>query len=181
MSKPRQPELDWQKYTSLTLATRLHERTARGSDAECWEWQGCRDKKGYGRIGGGADAISKSSLLTNRVAWALANNAAPPSDMLVIHSCDNPPCVNPAHLSLGDAKENTRQMMERERNGFNPSIGERNGNSKLTSEDVFYIKTALSRGIPGAAIGRCFGVKKETINSIARGLTWRSITIGDKN
>lgn len=124
---------------------------------------------------------SPKAAFSTSGAWALANNAVPPSDMLVIHSCDNPPCVNPAHLSLGDAKENTRQMMERERNGFSPSIGERNGNSKLTSEDVFYIKTALSRGISGAAVGRCFGVKKETISSIARGLTWRSITIGDKN
>lgn len=86
---------------------------------ECWEWNGCRLTSGYGR-----KAINCEDFSTHRLAlsWARWNGDGDwkkmiPGGMLVCHRCDNPPCVNPAHLFLGDRADNHRDMIEKGRQG----------------------------------------------------------------
>ena len=66
----------------------------------CWLWQGKPNTSGYGTI---RDGGRKHRV--HRIAWEWANGPIP-DGMLVLHSCDTPRCVNPAHLSLGTVRDN---------------------------------------------------------------------------
>lgn len=89
-----------------------------GPDA-CWLWTGGKDRHGYGRFFIAKKPASLNSAKAHRVAFCLANErhlAGMAAGMLeVAHSCDNPGCVNPAHLSAVLHRENVRQMHERGR------------------------------------------------------------------
>lgn len=76
---------------------------------DCWEWNGWRTADGYGqRIRHGR----RQRL--HRVAYEWANGPIP-SGLFVLHSCDNPPCVNPRHLRVGTNQENIRESVEKGR------------------------------------------------------------------
>ena len=76
---------------------------------ECWPWTGCRTKRGYGRI-----AYQGGVENAHRLAWILSGGDDP-SGLEVRHRCDNPPCVNVAHLQLGTHLENMQDIWRRGR------------------------------------------------------------------
>lgn len=79
----------------------------------CHVWAGSQDKQGYGWIG-----IQGRTRKAHRIAYELAHGlpiGSLRSDQFVCHSCDNPPCINPDHLWLGDARANTDDMMAKGR------------------------------------------------------------------
>lgn len=72
----------------------------------CWVWIAAKTENGYGRIGLGKrdDGVERA----HRVSWILANGSIP-NDLWVLHKCDNPECVRPEHLFLGN---NTINMID---------------------------------------------------------------------
>jgi len=76
----------------------------------CWPWKAGVNQWGYGRIW---VRELQSAVAAPRVMWFLRHGEWPKLD--VLHSCDNPPCVNPAHLSEGTAQENGLQCVARGR------------------------------------------------------------------
>jgi hypothetical protein len=88
-----------------------------------------------------------------------------PEGMLVCHKCDNPPCCNPAHLFLGDVRDNSADMVQKGRS----THGERHGNAKLSDADVAVVRAALAGGMTGRALADWFGVSEATISMYKSG------------
>lgn len=75
---------------------------------DCWPWTRSTDSRGYGSLG-----RNGKTARAHVVAYELYNGA--PAANHVLHSCDNPPCCNPAHLRDGTHAENMREAKERGR------------------------------------------------------------------
>ena len=105
------------------------------STSGCWDWQLSRYAGGYGRI-----SIGKQKQdYAHRVSYRVYHGEIP-KGMVVRHSCDNPRCCNPEHLSLGTQRDNVHDCISRGRNHYPPiARGEANHKTKLTAEDVKYI------------------------------------------
>jgi len=140
----------------------------RGLD-ECWPWTAAISGNGYGsfKLGGKPQTSS-------RVAW-LASYGRPAGDNMVLHKCDNRPCCNPAHLYLGDVKQNSRDMVERGRTRNTVMFGEANPRSKLTNAKIVAIRELFATGLNNKQIAADFGVTHQMISKIRRGHFWKHV------
>lgn len=112
----------------------------------CWLWTASKRHKGYGAFVWADDEGRIIQGRAHRFAWIILVGAIP-RGMMVLHKCDNPACVNPAHLFLGTNQDNVNDMMRKGRhvNGGtyrpgNYERGERHRNAKLTTVQVLAIR-----------------------------------------
>src|SRR5690606_26216538 len=116
----------------------------------CWPWTGRREAAGYG------SANTKTGRRkAHRVAYSLTKGPLL-SGMSVCHACDNPCCVNPAHLWLGTHRENMRDRATKGRGGNLKGVA--NGRAKLTDQSVSWIRLLKARGLTNRQIADAFGV-----------------------
>lgn len=148
------------------LTVRLREYAPPGAPSECWPWTGATNK-GYGVI---AVAGSKSRI-AHDVAWEVHHGRPLPDGMLIRHSCDNPPCCNPAHLLLGTHGDNSQDKVERDRQ----AKGSGHGIAKLTEVDIPIIRSLYAGGATQRVIGERFGISQTAVSLIIRGRTWNHI------
>lgn len=141
----------------------LAERLWAGIDASggpdpCWPWTLLVNDHGYGRIGKENSA--------HRVMWRVVNGPIPPS-VIIRHSCDNPPCCNPAHLLSGTPADNTRDMVER---GREPHVRwPVNGRAKLSDSDIAQIRARHIAGESSRALAGAFGISRSYLSRLTRG------------
>jgi hypothetical protein len=140
----------------------------RGMD-ECWEWQGTT-RNGYGMV------ITRPphTMIASRFLWEIHHRQEIPDGMFVCHTCDNPLCVNPAHLYLGTPLDNMRDMIERDRACW--YVGEENPHAKLTEDQVREIRRLYAEG--GWSYRRLapmFGVNWSAIRQVVKRHTWKHI------
>lgn len=137
----------------------------------CWEWNRVRHRNGYGEQG-----YQSKFWLAHRLAWFFTHGEIP-AGAQILHHCDNPPCINPAHLFLGSQVDNMRDMrikMRRRGRG----AGERNGRAVLTWAQVCEIRRLYRPGGKGGKtqveLSRMFGVTQTSISGIVRGDFWKA-------
>lgn len=94
-----------------TLGKHLPRYVDPSPDGPCMEWQGTRNKAGYGELGVRIDGRKKRTLYAHQVMWTLFNRRAIPDTHEVGHTCDNAPCVNPYHLELMTRKEDRKSVV----------------------------------------------------------------------
>jgi hypothetical protein len=157
-----------------SLSERFWSKVSVSGPGDCWPWRASRSRKGYGRIN-----IDRRSHNAHRVAWLLANGAVP-DDRMVCHHCDNPPCCNPAHLFLGEAADNTADMMQKGRHRTRvPDLlarGERFPQARLTNDGVAEARRLRAEGhLSIEQIAQRFGVSVATMASALRGDTWSHV------
>lgn len=133
------------------------------SESGCWIWPGSIEKTGYGRA-----TYKGKKWWAHRLAFTMKVRPIPPG-MVVCHKCDNPPCVNPDHLFLGTRRENSADMVNKER----AAKGERHSQSKLTAEQVLAIRSDTRRQHVVAAE---HGIDRVTVSDIKRGKSWAWLT-----
>jgi hypothetical protein len=142
-----------------------------GISGDCWIWTGARNWRGYGRV-----TINKKLYSLHRIIWRAAYGAIPLGGQ-VLHSCDNPSCVNPTHLFIGSQTDNMRDAAQKKRlaSQIRPELrrGESNGNARLNKQQVAQIRESYRRGIIGyPTLAERFGVGMSTIRDIIKGRTW---------
>lgn len=164
MWRPNDPTRSWSRKRR-PLSERFREKVdVRGPD-DCWPWLASTKQGGYGKCGDERGRVQ----LTHRVAYQLVNGPIP-EGMVVCHQCDNPRCVNPAHLYLGTQADNLRDMRNKGRD--NPPRGARHPKARLTED--------LARSIRNdprshRRIARELGIGKSTVGMIKAGITWTHI------
>lgn len=149
----------------------------------CWEWQGYLTASGYGAV-----TLSKRSRFrAHRIAYKLYY-LEDPEDQFVCHACDNPKCVNPLHLWLGDAAQNAK---DRDRKGRQADFsgdshysrrdpsrirrGEAVPGVKLTEAVVLEVRRAFADGESQASIARRLNLSKFNVWYIVHRKTWTHI------
>lgn len=140
----------------------------------CWPWTGAKRSgaQGYGNF----KIQSYVSVRAHRLSYALYYGHSPGA-LLVCHKCDNPVCVNPAHLFLGTVQDNSDDMKRKGRGAKRDQRGELNGAAKLTAADVCKVRELIAAGQTNIAIAAQFGVTHSLISRIRRGRAWGEAAI----
>lgn len=134
---------------------------------DCWEWTGWCHPRGYGKL-----SVEGRTEAAHRVSWAI-HFGEDPGKLHVLHKCDNPSCVNPAHLFLGTDLDNNQDMIAKGRNII--IRGERHGRSPFTDADVRIIRERWTSGASFSSLAREFGVSRVAIRNICLKRSWSHV------
>lgn len=154
----------------------FHTKYQKHSVTGCWEWQRYRKPNGYGYTEYWDKAAKKRvNTHAHRLSWIIHNGPIPPG-MQVCHTCDNPPCVNPAHLFLGTNYENWEDCVSKGRN-----MGGANGppiarpRARLTEADVAEIRRLRASGASRDEVARRFGISVDNVSHVTTGRRWKNL------
>lgn len=154
----------------LWLRTRLEDKVFYGSPDGCHYWTGHTVNGRYGHI-----RFKETMVLAHRAAYTIYVGRIP-DKMVVMHSCDNPLCVNPAHLSVGTQGDNIRDTVKKGRHNPASTFGTLSGRStNLTDDDVRAIRKELESGKFQRVIGKKYGIRQPQISRIKNRLSWPHI------
>lgn len=147
---------------------RFKSKYIRSSKNNCWLWIKPH-RGGYGNF-----LLRKTLHPASRIAYFIANNIWP-GKLLVRHTCDNPPCVNPYHLILGNHRDNMLDREIRGRGVIPDNLGSKHGMSKLTERKVIKIRRLRQQKWTIDKLAIHFRVSPGLISGICSGKSWRHV------
>jgi hypothetical protein len=158
------------KSIKVPLEDRFFSRVGRKLASGCILWAGPTEEDGYGRLYGG-DEFGGRTVGAHRVSYFLCVSVVP-KGVGVLHTCDNPTCVNPTHLFLGTNTDNVADKTAKGRQ----ARGERHGNAKLTADKVRSIRREYASGISTLdELARKYGVSRSHVQNVIKLRCWRHV------
>ena len=133
----------------------------------CWEWTGSTTQ---GRLQYGRFTLNARPIYAHRYSYKIHFGEIP-IGMLVLHKCDTPSCVNPAHLFLGTHKDNSLDMVNKNRQARHS----KNGRAILSEKDVVNIRKSRPQTTT-KELAASFNVSVSTIQQLLSRRTWKHIT-----
>jgi DNA-binding transcriptional regulator YiaG len=150
----------------LAIQNRFWSKVEKKEAGECWNWQCGKGWNGYGQF-----FIDKKNIRAHRFSYELHHNRKITPGLIVMHTCDNRACVNPAHLVEGTVHENIQDKVNKNRQSRLP--GERNGNSKLTEQQVLEIREKIDKS--NQELAELYNISKRNIHQIISRKRWSHI------
>jgi hypothetical protein len=142
---------------------------AKASDSDCWLWIKGRAKAGYGML-------QRGDYSGSAHRFSYLNFKGPiPEGMFVCHSCDVRSCVNPDHLWLGTAKDNSQDCSRKGRVRVPGCSGEDHGASIMTEDKVIELRRLRAEGWRGVDLAKRFGIHQSTVCQITQRRSWRHV------
>lgn len=139
----------------------------------CWLWTGTKNRAGYGRFN-----VRGRPVQSHRFVLILTVGAIP-RDKIVCHACNNPSCVNPAHLRIGTLRDNALDSIAIKTwpNYKYPGLfrGTKNGRSKLTEVSALDV-VGKYKDVSARSLAKHYGVHSSTIDDVRSGVTWSFAT-----
>jgi len=159
------------QYTSRTVTQRFWDKVDKTPNPKgCWIWTAYIDKDGYGQF-----AYRGRMRGAHRVSWEFLHGELL-DELDVLHTCDNPSCVNPEHLFLGTAAENSKDMILKGRHKNHPLPGEANPMHVLTEAEVIEIRRLYETGrVYQSTLAKEFGVSQSQISNIVIRKSWKGM------
>ena len=133
--------------------------------AACWIWTGSKDVHGYGKLKRNGKIVR-----AHRYSLLIAGKDLKPG-VHVCHRCDNPSCVNPAHLWTGSAKDNIQDCISKGRRA--KYRGSKNHNTKL---QFYHVKAIRASKEPPSTLATRYGVTEGYIRQIKAKTAWSWLT-----
>jgi len=156
------------QFVKIDPIKRFWKQVNKQSPDKCWLWKAKITTEGYGEI----TIYNDKSELAHRFSWKLHNKKEIPKGYYICHQCDVKACVNPFHLFLALPKENSQDMINKNRS----LVGEKNPSVKLTKEQVLEIR---NKYIPNKTtmqeIADQYNVSKQAIYRIVRKISWKHL------
>lgn len=148
-----------------SIISRFSRKIDRPDTRGCWNWKRAKNKKGYGVF-----RTADGTVLAHRLQWMMTNGRIP-EGIKVLHTCDNPACVNPAHLFLGTDDDNSKDMIKKGRQ----RKGSSHGRCKLNEDQVRQIRFMHQNGARQKELVQKFGVAQQTISHVLCHDYWKHI------
>ena len=153
---------------SEALGDRFFSKICPEPNTGCWLWTAGLGSGGYGCFGVRRGKGFRTGL-AHRLSFEHHFGPIAPG-LMVCHRCDTRACVNPGHLFLGTAYDNSSDMDQKGR-GVR-GRGEKNKHAKLTKLDVLAVRFLKSSGTRTNVLAAVYGVSTGHINKIARRFLW---------
>lgn len=162
----------WRKFMTPAILERFLSYVKPGPRGKCWVWQGGHDTCEYGKFRPTPD---EDGFTPQRFMFAIVHGGEEANrHQCIRHTCDNPPCVNPAHLLGGTHQENRMDAIHRGR-AHTFKRGSRHSGARLNEEQVARIKRRLRGGEMGKDLAPEFNISEAAISSLRTGKTWTHV------
>jgi hypothetical protein len=141
-------------------------------DNGCITWNNALDKDGYAQINRHKWALHYKINFAHQLSYVVTNGEYN-RELLICHTCDVRNCINPQHLFLGTAADNSQDRNRKGRQRNNE--GENCGTSKLVKDDIIAIRCIAKYGVSHTRVATYFKVGRQSIDNIINRKTWKHI------